>query len=354
MWCVDHLRNGTVDAAGVKGCFEHPDAQFIAALAAAALLLLCCAGCVARRFCCRGRAAEHGQTAESYLADIGRESVVQQLMRRSQWGTPSECQPLLSPDSVNSPGEISPSTRLLRSPLVRSQLNAAPSARLGSGGTGMVQTVLSSFSFAKKGAQELINNENFHEAIVEEDPIACGATGDVVKGVWRGKQMAIKILQVQRGTLSKAETDKLIESFRREIIICCQVRHVNLVDFYGYTCDPRDTNGLRICMEFVAGGALDTALYKDSARSSGTTRRRWTPTHSQVLDCALGVAQGMAHLHGNGVIHRDLKSPNLLLNTAPTGPWRKTQDSCDFCCFPRCFRCFFNDFHCLAGGSRRL
>jgi hypothetical protein len=29
--------------------------------------------------------------------------------------------------------------------------------------------------------------------------------------------MAIKILQVQRGSLSKPETDKLIESFRREV-----------------------------------------------------------------------------------------------------------------------------------------
>ena len=62
------------------------------------------------------------------------------------------------------------------------------------------------------------------------------------------------------------------------------------------------------------------------SRSSGAGRR-WVPTHQQVLACALGIARGMAHLHGNGVIHRDLKSPNLLLNTAPTGPWRKTQDS---------------------------
>lgn len=55
------------------------------------------------------------------------------------------------------------------------------------------------------------------QAVEDEDPIACGATGDVLRGKWRGKDMAIKVLQVRRGTLSKAETDGLIKSFSREV-----------------------------------------------------------------------------------------------------------------------------------------
>jgi serine/threonine protein kinase len=92
-----------------------------------------------------------------------------------------------------------------------------------------------------------------------------------------------------------------------QVTICCQVQHENLVNFYGYTSSPQ----LRICMEFVPGGALDSALYKDSSVAG----RRWVPTHAQVKEMALGIAKGMAHLHGAGVIHRDLKSPNLLLNS---------------------------------------
>ncbi len=55
------------------------------------------------------------------------------------------------------------------------------------------------------------------QAEVDEDPIAAGATGDVLRGTWRGKELAIKVLQVREKTLSKAETDEVIKSFSREV-----------------------------------------------------------------------------------------------------------------------------------------
>ena len=73
---------------------------------------------------------------------------------------------------------------------------------------------------------------------------------------------------------------------------------------------------LCIIQEFCAGGSLERQLYTE----------RWKPNPRQVLEMALGVAKGMDYLHTkyvkNGVptplIHRDLKSGNLLLVTAPT------------------------------------
>eukprot|EP01047_Picozoa_sp_COSAG01_P045943 COSAG01_NODE_4272_length_5193_cov_7.742638_5_plen_169_part_00 len=64
--------------------------------------------------------------------------------------------------------------------------------------------------------------------------------------------------------------------------------------------------------------SLDQQLYTE----------RWAPTPSQVLKLALDVARGMEHLHtafereghDQPLIHRDLKSPNLLLAQPPPPP----------------------------------
>jgi serine/threonine protein kinase len=61
--------------------------------------------------------------------------------------------------------------------------------------------------------------------------------------------------------------------------------------------------------------SLDQQLYTE----------RWAPSTAQVLQLALGVARGMDYLHTalereghqQPLIHRDLKSPNLLLATPP-------------------------------------
>jgi hypothetical protein len=144
----------------LEHCFHEHEHWFIAALSTTALVLCCFIGLCVRRCCCKGgRAAPHGQTAESYLADIGRQSVVQQLMRQSQWGRASEHEPLLSPVSDEA---ISPSTKLLASsPLVRSQLRE-PVSSAGGGGSPF-RSLLSTLSGTKRGALELINNDNYAE-----------------------------------------------------------------------------------------------------------------------------------------------------------------------------------------------
>jgi serine/threonine protein kinase len=69
--------------------------------------------------------------------------------------------------------------------------------------------------------------------------------------------------------------------------------------------------------ELCPGGSLDKALYVE----------RWRPSPTQALRCALDIAEGMEYLHTafeasdcgveRAIVHRDLKSPNLLLHNAP-------------------------------------
>jgi hypothetical protein len=61
------------------------------------------------------------------------------------------------------------------------------------------------------------------------------------------------------------------------------VTHPNLVKMLGYVTRPR----LYIVQEFMAGSSLEKQLYVE----------RWRPTPRQVLQAALGVAEGMHWLH---------------------------------------------------------
>ena len=104
-----------------------------------------------------------------------------------------------------------------------------------------------------------------------------------------------------------------------EIEICCDLDHPNLVRLVGYAAHP----SLLIVQELLSGGSLERQLYTE----------QWQPNQEQAVKIALDVAQGMAHLHtaffkgaeledaqshDQVIIHRDLKSPNLLLAEEPT------------------------------------
>ena len=55
--------------------------------------------------------------------------------------------------------------------------------------------------------------------------------------------------------------------------------------------------------EFVSGGSLDTLLY-DSTKSL---------TLYQSNSIALGCARGIAHLHAQSIVHRDIAARNILI-----------------------------------------
>ena len=59
----------------------------------------------------------------------------------------------------------------------------------------------------------------------------------------------------------------------------------------------------QIFIEFCDGGALDTIIVD---LEKGLTEK-------QIAYVCRGMCQGLAHLHKQGIIHRDLKAGNVLL-----------------------------------------
>ena len=85
------------------------------------------------------------------------------------------------------------------------------------------------------------------------------------------------------------------------------VSHPNVVRSLGWTTSPE----LCLVQEYLHGLSLYSQLYVEM----------WVPSLKQVLKAALDVATGMEYLHTAfdlPVIHRDLKSGNLMLTQMPT------------------------------------
>src|SRR4051794_29763569 len=133
---------------------------------------------------------------------------------------------------------------------------------------------------------------------VLQHPIGQGATGTVWRGVDRatGRPVAIKLLHE-----SLLRQPKLVTRFVQERTILLMLRHRNVVrvrDLFSVG----ETLGL--VMDLVGGGSL-----RDHLRAHHTVQA------GEAARLAAQVSAALAEAHELGVVHRDLKPDNILLQT---------------------------------------
>ena len=117
-----------------------------------------------------------------------------------------------------------------------------------------------------------------------------------------------------------AAAARQLEELAREVVLMRACRDKNLVSFVG-ACVTPGTGHAIIVSELLSNGDLYTALSGDDGRRFGWARARGTngrpmPNTGLSRRIALDVARGLAYLHSRGVVHLDLKSPNILLSRA--------------------------------------
>ncbi|KAI3923477.1 hypothetical protein MKW92_043965 [Papaver armeniacum] len=144
--------------------------------------------------------------------------------------------------------------------------------------------------------QDLVDATNsFDESFI----IGKGACGTVYKAVMQsGQIIAVKKLASNR------EGSNVENSFRAEILTLGKVRHRNIVKLFGF-CYHQGSNLL--LYEYMPRGSLGELLHGDSCNLDWQKR----------FLIALGAAQGLSYLHHDckpRIVHRDIKSNNILLN----------------------------------------
>lgn len=128
----------------------------------------------------------------------------------------------------------------------------------------------------------------------KKDLVGSGASARVFKGVMKESGIEVAIKQLKSKELKGGK----FRSFQREVSILAMVDHPTILKFIGAT----DTFPYSIVTEWMDGGDLYKALKKH--KLDGT----------QLTICALDIARGMNYLHQKMIVHRDLKSLNILLD----------------------------------------
>ncbi|HYG78468.1 MAG TPA: protein kinase [Planctomycetota bacterium] len=130
--------------------------------------------------------------------------------------------------------------------------------------------------------------------------IGQGGMGTVFKArqISMDRVVALKVLPP-----SLARQKKFIERFVREARASARLNHPNIVN----GIDVGHDNGLYyFAMEFVEGENL-----KDSIKKSRLSEER-------VIEIGRAIALALAHAHANGILHRDIKPDNILIDSSRT------------------------------------
>jgi serine/threonine-protein kinase len=110
-----------------------------------------------------------------------------------------------------------------------------------------------------------------------------------------------RVVAVKRLADNLAHDRSFRDRFLREAQLAAPLSHPNVVRVYDFGHDP-DGRPF-IVMEYVEGGSLAEALARDGALSP-----------ARVLAVARDCCAGLAYAHAAGLVHRDLKPQNLLLD----------------------------------------
>ncbi|MCD9559017.1 Receptor-like protein kinase 7 [Datura stramonium] len=153
------------------------------------------------------------------------------------------------------------------------------------------------------------------KALKQENLIGTGGSGNVYRLVLNcGKQLAVKhIVKYDSGDQKNYRSSSAIlvkengrsKEYDAEVTMLSSIRHVNVVKLY---CSITSEDSNMLVYEYLINGSLWDRLH-----TSQKVKMDWLVRY----DIALGAARGLEYLHhgyDRPVVHRDVKSSNILLD----------------------------------------
>ncbi|KAL0917377.1 hypothetical protein M5K25_012431 [Dendrobium thyrsiflorum] len=132
-----------------------------------------------------------------------------------------------------------------------------------------------------------------------ENLLGEGGFGPVYKGMLPGgQQIAVKRLS--------EDSRQGMEEFKNEVKLISKLQHSNLVRLHGFCIQGED---MMLIYEYMVNGSLEAFLFGSSRREQLDWQTRYN-----IIEA---IARGLLYLHRDsrlGVIHRDLKASNILLD----------------------------------------
>lgn len=159
--------------------------------------------------------------------------------------------------------------------------------------------------------------------LVIKSVLARGTFGTVHRGVYDGQDVAVKLLDWgEEGHRTQGEIASLRAAFAQEVAVWHKLDHPNVTKFVGASLGASELNiqkengnvGMprNVCcvvVEYLAGGTLKNFLIRNS---------RAKLAFKVVIQLALDLARGLSYLHSKKIVHRDVKTENMLLDKTRT------------------------------------
>ncbi|EWG43585.1 STE/STE11/BCK1 protein kinase [Fusarium verticillioides 7600] len=134
--------------------------------------------------------------------------------------------------------------------------------------------------------------------------IGKGTYGRVYLGMnaTTGEFLAVKEVEVNPKAAGgdKSKMKELVAALDQEIDTMQHLDHINIVQYLG--CERKETS-ISIFLEYISGGSIGSCL-----------RKHGKFEESVVSSLTRQTLSGLAYLHREGILHRDLKADNILLD----------------------------------------